>query len=146
MTIHARTEEGHAKAYSPQSKLPFKLRARLKVVDGRTSLAVFEDSLRAFGDVHGLLESLVISGLIKTLSELANRVRATEDPTNTEQLAGNLHPHNACQWSATRVGFAESSQQPTLTMHSWMGPATVAMPVKAHPSDVGELQALAQAV
>ena len=146
MTIYARTEEGHAKAYSPQSGLPFKLRAILKVVDGRTSLAVFEDSLRAFGDVRGLLESLVISGLIRPLPEQAHRVRATDDPTNTEQLASSLKPHNARQWSATRVGFAESSQQPTLTMHSWMGPATMAMPAKGHPSDLGELQALAQAV
>lgn len=146
MTIYARTEEGHAKAYSPQSGLPFKLRAILKVVDGRTSLAVFEDSLRAFGDVRGLLESLVISGLIKPLPDEAHRVRATEEPATTEQLAVNLQPHNARQWSATRVGFAESSQQPTLAMHSWMGPATMAMPAKGHPSDLREVQALAQAV
>lgn len=146
MTIYARTEEGHAKAYSPQSGLPFKLRAILKVVDGRTSLAVFEDSLRAFGDVRGLLESLVISGLIKPLPDEAHRVRAIEEPATTEQLAGNLQPHNARQWSATRVGFAESSQQPTLAMHSWMGPATMAMPAKGQPSDLREMQALAQAV
>lgn len=148
MTIYARTEEGHAKAYSPQSGLPFKLRAILKVVDGRTSLAVFEDSLRAFGDVRGLLESLVISGLIKPLPDEAHRVRASEDLASTDQLAGDLLPHNARQWSATRVGFVESSQQPTLTMHSWMGPATIAMPMpaKGHPSDLREVQALAQAV
>lgn len=146
MTIYARTEEGHAKAYNPQSGLPFKLRAMLKVVDGRTSLAVFEDSLRAFGDVRGLLESLVISGLIKPLPELPHRAQATEDPTSTDQLASSLKPHQAPQWSSTRVGFAESSQQPTLTMHSWMGPATMAMPAKGHSSDRLELQALAQAV
>ena len=146
MTIYARTEEGHAKAYSPESGLPFKLRAILKVVDGRTSLAVFEDSLRAFGDVRGLLESLVISGLIKPLPELAHRVRTTVDPTNIDQMTASLQPHNARQWSPTRVGFAESSQQPTLTMHSWMGPATMAAPVKGHPSELRELQALVLAV
>ena len=50
------------------------MRAILKVVGGRTSLAVFEDSLRAVGDVRGLLESLVIDGLIKPLPELSHRV------------------------------------------------------------------------
>ena len=146
MTIYARTEEGHAKAYSPQSGLPFKLRAILKVVDGRTSLAVFEDSLRAFGDVRSLLESLVISGLIAPLPEQALRVSSVDEVADTQPLAGNLQPNHERQWSATRVDFAESSQQPTLTMHSWMGPATMAMPAKGHPPDLKELQALAEAV
>lgn len=146
MTIYARTEEGHAKAYDAQSGLPFKLRAILKVVDGRTSLAVFEDSLRAFGDVRGLLESLVIAGLIRPLPELAHRVRASDEPANSEQLASSLQPHNARQWSDTRAGFVESSQPPTLTMHSWMGPVTMAMSVNGHSADLQEIQALAQAV
>lgn len=146
MTIYARTEEGHAKAYNPQSGLPFKLRAMLKVVDGRTSLAVFENSLRAFGDVRGLLESLVISGLIKPLPDEAHRVRAIGEPTHPDQLTSSLQPHNVRQWSATRVGFVESSQQPTLTMHSWMGPATMAMPALGQQPDVKERQALTQAV
>lgn len=146
MTIYARTEEGHAKAYSPQSGLPFKLRAMLKVVDGRTSLAVFEDSLRAFGDVRGLLESLVISGLIKPLPDEAHRVLAIDEPTHPDQLPSSLRPHNVRQWSATRVGFVESSQQPTLTMHSWMGPATMTMPVLGQQPDLKEHQTLTQAV
>ena len=97
MTIYAPTEEGHAKVYSPQSGLPFKLRAILNVVDGRTSRAVFEDSLRAFGDVRGLLESMVIYGLIKPLPEQAHRVRSADDVANTERLEGNLLPNNARQ-------------------------------------------------
>ena len=146
MPIYARTDEGHAKAYSPQSGLPFKLRAILKVVDGRTSAAVFEDSLRAFGDVRALLESLVTSGLIRPLPEPEHRVPATDEPITTDQLASVLKPHHARGWSATRVGFAESSQQPTLTMHSWMGPATMAMPAVGQPPDLKERQTLAQAV
>jgi hypothetical protein len=148
MTIYARTEEGQAKAYSPDSGLPFKLRAILKVVDGRTSLAMFEDSLRAFGDVRGLLESLVIAGLIKPLPELARRVQVPQElakPGPAEDLASSLQPHNARPWSATRVGFSETTQQPTLTMHSLMGPATMAMP-GSHSTDLKELQALASAV
>ena len=134
MTIYARTEEGHAKAYSPHSGLPFKLRAILKVVDGRTSRAVFEDSLRAFGDVRGLLESLVIFG------------PSAEKVASTERSAGKLQPHNARQWSATCVSFAESSLPPTLAMHSWVGPATVAVPARGHLSGIRERQALALAV
>lgn len=146
MTIYVRTEEGDSKAYSAQSGLPFKQRAILKVVDGRTSVAVFEDSLRAFGDVRGLLESLVTSGLIKPLREPVHRAKAVEGPVSTGRLDSVLKPHNERQWSATDIEFVESSQLATLTMHSWMGPATIAMPAMGQAPNLGEVRALALAV
>ena len=68
MTVYVRTEEGQLAAYSPDSALPRKLRSLLKVIDGKTSVEVYTSSLRAFGDVHGVLRSLDMAGLIRPIS------------------------------------------------------------------------------
>ncbi len=61
----ARTAEGQAAAYDATSAMPRKLRSLLKVIDGKTSNEVFANSLKAFGDVQGLLTSLKNAGLIE---------------------------------------------------------------------------------
>jgi hypothetical protein len=70
MTVYVRTAEGQLAAYSPDSALPRKLRALLKVIDGKTSLDVYTSSLKAFGDVQGVLKSLDMAGLIRPMSQL----------------------------------------------------------------------------
>jgi hypothetical protein len=70
MTVYVRTEEGQLAAYSRDSALPRKLRALLKVIDGKTSLDVYTSSLKAFGDVQGVLKSLDMAGLIRPMSQL----------------------------------------------------------------------------
>lgn len=62
---YVRTTEGQAAAYDATSAMPRKLKSLLKVIDGNTSLAVFTNSLKAFGDVQGLLTSLQTAGLIE---------------------------------------------------------------------------------
>ena len=68
MTLYARTPEGQVAAYSPDSALPRKLKSLLKLVDGKTGLEVLVDSLQAFGDVRGVLQSLHAAGLLKVAS------------------------------------------------------------------------------
>jgi hypothetical protein len=70
MTVYVRTDEGQLAAYSANSALPRKLRSLLKVIDGNTPLEVYINSLRAFGDVQGVLKSLDIAGLIRPMSQL----------------------------------------------------------------------------
>jgi hypothetical protein len=70
MTIYTRTEEGQLAAYSPGSVLPRKLRSLLKVIDGKTPVSVYNDSLKAFGDVEGVLTSLQMAGLIRTVTQV----------------------------------------------------------------------------
>jgi hypothetical protein len=65
--VYVRTPEGQAAAYDQVSAMPRKLRSLLKVIDGKTSEAVFTTSLKAFGDVQGLLISLTHAGLIRKL-------------------------------------------------------------------------------
>jgi hypothetical protein len=69
MTIYARTEEGQLAAYSPGSVLPRKLRSLLKVIDGKTPVSIYNNSLKAFGDVEGVLSSLQMAGLIRAISQ-----------------------------------------------------------------------------
>lgn len=72
MTTYVRTEEGQLAAYSPGSVLPRKLRSLLKVIDGKTQASVYSESLKAFGDVQGVLSSLEMAGLIRALSPTIN--------------------------------------------------------------------------
>jgi hypothetical protein len=67
VTLYARTPEGQVAAYSPDSALPRKLKSLLKLVDGKTELEVMVQSLQAFGDVRGVLQSLHAAGLLKVL-------------------------------------------------------------------------------
>ncbi|MGL6349633.1 MAG: hypothetical protein ACRC2U_07285 [Aeromonas sp.] len=67
--VYVRTPEGQAAAYDQVSAMPRKLRSLLKVIDGKTSDAVLTTSLKAFGDVRGLLRSLLTAGLIQPLAE-----------------------------------------------------------------------------
>jgi hypothetical protein len=83
---YARTSEGQSAAYDATSAMPRKLRSLLKVVDGKTSEALFASSLKAFGDVKGLLQSLELAGLIE-LREVdashASAAAAESFPTTT---------------------------------------------------------------
>ncbi len=89
MTVYMRTEEGQLAAYSPDSVLPRKLRSLLKVIDGKTTLEVYAKSLHAFGDVHGVLKSLDMAGLIRPMSQLPpGAARTAPESTST----GNSTP------------------------------------------------------
>lgn len=67
MTLYARTPEGQVAAYSAESALPRKLKSLLKLVDGKTELELLVQSLQAFGDVRGVLQSLHAAGLLKVV-------------------------------------------------------------------------------
>ncbi len=71
--FYERTDQGQAAAYDASSILPRKLKSLLKVIDGKTSQAVFANSLKAFGDVQGLLASLQSAGLIELREQAAQQ-------------------------------------------------------------------------
>jgi hypothetical protein len=73
---YTRTAEGQAAAYDATSAMPRKLRSLLKVIDGKTSNEVFANSLKAFGDVPGLLSSLQKAGLIELRTITTDSARA----------------------------------------------------------------------
>jgi hypothetical protein len=83
---YARTAEGQAAAYDATSAMPRKLRSLLKVIDGKTSNEVFANSLKAFGDVQGLLASLQKAGLIE-LRKVADATNEPQPPEATSRFA-----------------------------------------------------------
>lgn len=116
MAVFARTEEGQDAAYSPQSALPRKLKSILKVIDGRTTMATFEQNLSSFGDVQAILQSLQMAGLIKQIEH--DPVRAagktgqrTELPTLRMPTAPIASDDTAllAQWANTRNASSEQS-------------------------------------
>lgn len=74
MTIFARTNQGQEAAYKTESVLPRKLRSILKLIDGKTTLLMFEQNLRSFGDVRSIFYSLAEAGLIRVLPDSAQHV------------------------------------------------------------------------
>ena len=126
MTVYARTERGQQAAYDPQSEIPRKMKSILKVIDGKTTDEVYEEKLRAFGDVRGMLHSLSMAGLIRAVTAGADRVRSNTGMSDAER-AVLMQPRRADEWSATRSSFAQSTMQ-TASSNSRMGPETIAMP------------------
>lgn len=84
---YARTTEGQAAAYDATSALPRKLKSLLKVIDGKTSHDVFASSLKAFGDVQGLLTSLKKAGLIELRHEGVEAVASVPQASAQPQVS-----------------------------------------------------------
>lgn len=106
----ARTVEGQAAAYDAASAMPRKLRSLLKVIDGKTSNAVFASSLRAFGDVQGLLTSLQSAGLIELRNDVVEPVAASSANSTAGVSRGGFRKAPS---AAESEGFA-----PTQAIHT----------------------------
>lgn len=104
MPVYIRTDEGQVAAYDPQSALPRKLKSLLKLIDGRTSLAILEENLRAFGDVRGLVESLSAAGLIEPVTEGMKAERGTSDAAGNSRMS--YKPSET--FTGTRGAFEQS--------------------------------------
>ena len=134
MIIYTRTEEGQLAAYSPSSVLPRKLRSLLKVIDGKTPVSVYNDSLRAFGDVEGVLTSLQMAGLIRTVAQMfpstAAVVSSDTAPVGSTMVWGNTDsrlPSPAMSRNFGNSGVTGQNTQagfsPSNTIASVSGPA-----------------------
>lgn len=163
MTVYVRTEEGQLAAYSPDSALPRKLRSLLKVIDGKTTVDVYTNSLRAFGDVQGVLRSFDMAGLIRPLALAASYVPVqvqVQVPVQVQVQVPQpaVQPASAAQppskWSAAKAMIGNKlaqpkfkSSQPSLpnnpTIHVY---GQSVMPNRDMLSNPTDPQALARAV
>ncbi len=113
MVTYVRTHEGQVAAYSQDSAIPRKLRSLLKVIDGKTTLDVYINSLRAFGDVQGILKSLNMAGLIQPQAQasaapaLPGTNDASGDWVNTRARGPATNPTSAF---AASTRFEASTQ------------------------------------
>jgi hypothetical protein len=112
MTVYIRTEEGQMAAYSPDSALPRKLKSLLKVIDGKTPVDVYLNSLRAFGDVEGVLRSLDMAGLIRPMSQLPAGRGLDAEP--------DAPAHSATIWGISRPSKPSKSEADNTTFRPTM--------------------------
>jgi len=109
MTIFVRTNQGQESAYKTESVLPRKLRSILKLIDGKTTLRMFEQNLKSFGDVRSIFYSLAEAGLIRVLPKGAEHVRVNMHLRDAEQQ-GLMEPSIAGDWLPTPGLYTEHSQ------------------------------------
>lgn len=126
--FYVRTAEGQAAAYDATSAMPRKLKSLLKVVDGKTSLAVFTSSLKAFGDVQGLLTSLQHAGLIEIREQPDASQAATQAPVEPESSPPSVGFASAL---VSKIGFRAARSQAdafALTQSAHTQPPTLMEP------------------
>ena len=139
-------------AYSPDSALPRKMRSLLKVIDGKTTLDVYTNSLKAFGDVRGVLKSLDLAGLIRPMSQLpVSAARAAEAAQATGQASGANTIWGTTKSNLSRSSLAskfKASQVNSNTQSGFKATQNAdSMLSRNHPStDMARSQALARAV
>ena len=117
MTVYIRTDEGQIAAYDPQSALPRNLKSLLKLIDGKTPLVMLEESLRAFGDVRGLVQSLAAAGLIKPLADGVKSDRTGSGPNSRmghDPLANGSGTSSPFGQSQLRTRFPPSAASDAL--------------------------------
>jgi hypothetical protein len=120
MTVYMRTEEGQLAAYSADSVLPRKLRSLLKVIDGKTSLDVYSQTLHAFGDVKGVLRSLDLAGLIMPMSQLPPGAARTASASSGASI-NSVNSGNSGNSGGQSRPWSNSQQQDTLQISRPMG-------------------------
>ncbi len=154
MTVYVRTEEGQLAAYSPDSALPRKMRSLLKVIDGKTTVDVYTSSLKAFGDVRGVLKSLDMAGLIRPMSQLppgAARAAAAEAAQSTAQSSGANTIWGTTKSNLSRSSHASKFKASQVNSNTQAGftatrNADSMMPRNDPSADMARSQALARAV
>ncbi len=136
MVIYVRTPEGQLAAYRQDSAIPRKLRSLLKVIDGKTSLDVYSNSLKAFGDVQGILKSLDMAGLIHPQAQpLPAAAPVAPTPASHEDAkSGWLNTRAWERLSSTPAAFASTRFEATQTA----GNTT-----RSHTAATGQAQAQA---
>lgn len=120
MTVYVRTDQGLEAAYQADSALPRKLRSILKLIDGRTTLRMFEQNLQSFGDVGTILRSLADSGYITALPDGAQHVRVNMHASDAERQR-LMEPTNAGDWMPTRSAYAEHLQPVSVEINEQRG-------------------------
>ena len=126
MTVYVRTSEGQDAAYNPDSALPRKLRSILKLIDGKTTLRMFEQNLESFGDVRSIFYSLGEAGLIKVQPDGGQHARVDMHVSDAEKQR-LMKPSGSADWMPTRSPYAQHSLPGNPGLNGYLGAGTVPM-------------------
>jgi hypothetical protein len=114
-TIFVRTAKGIEQSRNRESELPQRLKSILLLIDGRTPLSRFVQTLTVYGDVTELFQVLVDLGLIAAVASNAPRVETkpaepvrtvTNDPTPNGPSKPDTIAFDSIR---DELGFAKSS-------------------------------------
>jgi hypothetical protein len=123
--VYERTAKGMAASRDPASALPRMMKTLLMAVDGKTSVAMFQQLLPNFGDVAALFDALQANGLVLPRDAAKPAARA---PLRVVQMRDTPPPH---QERASRTAPAAPQQRAVET--GWR--STAAAPSTLQQSD-----------
>jgi hypothetical protein len=119
-TVFVRTAKGIEQSRSRESELPQRLKSMLLLIDGRTPLSKFVQTLTVYGDVTELFQVLVDLGLIAAVASNTPRVEAKPaEPVRT--VSNDASPNRSSKPDTIafdlirdELDFAKSSAPSTL--------------------------------
>lgn len=109
MPIYRRTPAGNEAALNTQGALPRKLRSLLMVVNGKTPLSVYLETLSSFGDVAALMRTLETQGLVERVMGADSVANGRNVPAAPRSASGFSSPAAAWKPAAWKPAAGPSA-------------------------------------
>jgi hypothetical protein len=122
--VYERTAKGMAASRDPASALPRMMKTLLMAVDGKTSVAMFQQLLPNFGDVAALFDALQANGLVaprdaaKPAARAPLRVVAMRDTPPLAERAARTPSAAAPPQRAPETGWRSTAAAPSTLQQS----------------------------
>jgi hypothetical protein len=123
--VYERTVKGMAASRDPASALPRMMKTLLMAVDGKTSVAMFQQLLPNFGDVAALFDALQANGLVmpRDAAKPASRaplrvVQMREAAPPQERAARTPPPAATAPQRMTEAGWRSTAAAPSTLQQS----------------------------
>lgn len=122
--VYERTAKGMAASRDPASALPRMMKTLLMAVDGKTSVAMFQQLLPNFGDVAALFDALQANGLVaprdaaKPAARAPLRVVPMRDTPPQQERAARTPPAATPPQRASETGWRSTAAAPSTLQQS----------------------------
>ncbi len=123
--VYERTAKGMAASRDPASALPRMMKTLLMAVDGKTSVAMFQQLLPNFGDVAALFDALQANGLVAPRDAAKPAARAPlrvvpmrDTPPPQERAARTPPPAATAPQRASETGWRSTAAAPSTLQQS----------------------------
>jgi hypothetical protein len=122
--VYERTAKGMAASRDPASALPRMMKTLLMAVDGKTSVAMFQQLLPNFGDVAALFDALQANGLVaprdaaKPTARAPLRVVQMREPAPPQERAARAAPAATPPQRTAETGWRSTAAAPSTLQQS----------------------------
>ena len=135
MPVYIRTAAGNEAALNPQSALPRKLRSLLISINGRSRLSTYVNNLSSFGDVEGLIQSLLQAGLIRVSEpQIGADSVSTDTFDNATHSSWRTTDAGNTPWQGTQGGGTQAPVDDLLSWSKFQQQPTAAAPTYRPPA------------